>query len=150
MDFRAIHMISVRCTQKISDVIMWTKGAVKNAKFWVRLGGLGTKKFCSLFHGKIRKRLIVSRDILVLFTLYKLVHLLAAQNSVRMIEFIFRRSRSTLFVKTLFSGAFLNIRAENASESRFLMPKLDHSNTPDDNTILAIWTSIHKFCTEMK
>jgi len=47
-----------------------------------------------------------------------------------MIEFTFRRSRGTWFVKRCFSGAFSSIGTENASETRLQTPKLDHGNAP--------------------
>jgi len=45
-----------------------------------------------------------------------------------MIKFTFRRSRSTWFVETNFSGALSTIGTENASETRFQTLKVDHAN----------------------
>ena len=60
--------------------------------------------------------------------MYKLVRSFQTQDSVRVIEFTFRRSRGTWFVKTHFSGALSSMGTENVSESRFQAPKLDHTN----------------------
>jgi len=81
------------------------------------LANLRTKKLSSLFHDlfpynevtheahRISKRSMASLDILITLTLYKLGRYFQAQNSVRVIEFTFRRSRGT-YKNALFGRNF--------------------------------------------
>ena len=48
-----------------------------------------------------------------------------------MIEFTFRCSRGTWFVKTHFPGALLGRKTENASVTAFQMSKPEHANAPN-------------------
>jgi len=66
-----------------------------------------------------------------------------AQNSVRVIEFAFRRSRGILFVKTHFSGALLSRKTENVSETAFQAPKPEHANA---SIIITLYMSCILVC----
>ena len=146
LNVRSTRVISVRRGQK-----NWRHDHTKTQVFWCSFDRIGvflsqglaclrTKKWYSLFCGLfwnnevtceativLGKRSIVSLDILITLTLYKLPRPLSDPEFCSHERIHFQTSRSTWFVQTHFSGALPSIETENA---RFQMSTLDHAIAP--------------------
>ena len=88
------------------------------------LACLRTKTLCGVFHG-----LFSNNEIL-----YTLAPLLPDTEFCLRDWIYFQGSRGSWFVKAHLSGVLSSIGTENASETRFQTPKLDHANAPNNKS----------------